>query len=832
MKDWNATPVKGGPAGSAMPANTIRKGKGDAHPTLMPGEGAAAHHPAPPIDLKQRPRIATHELVAELVVEPLPVAALPISSYRGGMRIGPYLLEELLGEGTTATVWRAIDTRFKRPIALKLFRHRAGMDQAVARVMGEAQSASSVISDHVVRVRDAGQLPDDGPWFIAMELCAAFPDGAHHLEVGQTLETEVPRSLDELVRWGVEIARGVHDAHRVGVFHRDLKPANVIIRPGTRTAQILDFGLATLTRPFEPGTIGAPTRTISITIDPTSRSPRCVAGTPSFMAPEQARGLPWNPHPERDRDLLTRVDVYGIGATLWSLLTGRPPFEPHPRAAHPGLDVVDQVKAGPPVRLSALRTRFPLSRQLQRVLERAMAWNAEDRYPTALALAEDLEAIRGHRPTSADGGDLPLRLGLAVRRRPARVLAMGWLVFLLGGAAWTAWLRGEITDATTRLDEARAAEDQAWTDARTAEAARAEAEQTAQAATTHATKKDQEAAKAAATAQEARGVASKARQAASAAATAQADAEAVAEAARLQAAQASNAAAAAQNRSEAARLEAEAARARAEAADASAARRRRRGGWPIWRARPPRPAPRPGRRRSTPASGWSARWLRRRRCRPPAAPRSGWRLALPDGMLAREAGGWQDDFMSQPETIIRMTEAEYLEYDATHEGKHEFVNGELVAMSGVSEQHSTIQTNLLAELRIGLRGTPCRVHGSDLRVQLDETGLWCYPDISVVCGTRDFAPTRPVSLRNPRMLVEVLSDSTENYDRGAKAAHYRHRASVDTILLVDSRRRMVERQTRNPDGTWTLSEHLEGHVDVLGVSLALDEIYEGWSPPT
>ena len=185
-----------------------------------------------------------------------------------------------------------------------------------------------------------------------------------------------------------------------------------------------------------------------------------------------------------------------------------------------------------------------------------------------------------------------------------------------------------------------------------------------------------------------------------------------------------------------------------------------------------------------------------------------------------------------PEAAIRMSEAEYLKYEATHEGKHEFVNGELVAMSGATVQHATIQMNLARMLGTSLRGSPCRAFGPDLRVLLDETGLWCYPDLIIVCGPLDLAPTRPETLKNPRVLIEVLSESTETYDRGTKLAHYRHRASVDAILLVDSRRRLIERQTRNPDGTWTLSEHQEGQVSVVGIHLPLDEIYEGWSPPT
>ena len=183
--------------------------------------------------------------------------------------------------------------------------------------------------------------------------------------------------------------------------------------------------------------------------------------------------------------------------------------------------------------------------------------------------------------------------------------------------------------------------------------------------------------------------------------------------------------------------------------------------------------------------------------------------------------------MSRPITVARMSEPEYLAHDRDHEGKHEFVNGEVLAMAGVTEAHSLIQVNLTVALGTRLRGGPCRVHASDLRVRLDETGLYCYPDLTVVCGAAAFAPTRPETLLNPRLIVEILSESTEEYDRGAKVAHYRHRASVDTILLVDSRRRLVELQARNADGTWTLSERSVGAVYLLDFDLPLDELYEG-----
>jgi Uma2 family endonuclease len=183
--------------------------------------------------------------------------------------------------------------------------------------------------------------------------------------------------------------------------------------------------------------------------------------------------------------------------------------------------------------------------------------------------------------------------------------------------------------------------------------------------------------------------------------------------------------------------------------------------------------------------------------------------------------------------IGRMSEAEYLEYDETHEGKHEFVNGEVVAMSGASEAHLVIVGNLHVALRTRLRGGPCFPFISDLRVRLAETGMYCYPDLTVVCGERKFAPTRPESLTNPRVVIEVLSESTAGYDRGAKFAHYRLRPSIELVVFADSQRRLVETHAREPGDAWTLRTHPAGEVPFtcLGISVPVEEIYEGVEVP-
>lgn len=177
-----------------------------------------------------------------------------------------------------------------------------------------------------------------------------------------------------------------------------------------------------------------------------------------------------------------------------------------------------------------------------------------------------------------------------------------------------------------------------------------------------------------------------------------------------------------------------------------------------------------------------------------------------------------------------MTEDEYLAYDASHEGRHEFINGELVSMAGGSESHALATANVIALLHGALRGSPCRTYSNDLRVHLSETGLYAYPDITVVCGRAELTATNPPSLLNPRVIVEVLSDSTEAHDRGAKAAHYRQRASVEAIVFVATEARRIEVLTRGVDGTWVLQEATTGEVPVspLGIALPVREVYAGF----
>jgi Uma2 family endonuclease len=172
---------------------------------------------------------------------------------------------------------------------------------------------------------------------------------------------------------------------------------------------------------------------------------------------------------------------------------------------------------------------------------------------------------------------------------------------------------------------------------------------------------------------------------------------------------------------------------------------------------------------------------------------------------------------------------EYLELEEQAEYKSEYFNGEIFAMAGGSPEHSAIALNIGRELGNQLEARPCLVFNSDLRVRVAETGLYTYPDVTVVCGEPEFDDRRR-ALLNPTLIVEVLSDSTEKYDRGDKSAHYRRLPSLREYVLVASDRARIECFTRQEDGArWLLTEcsNPGGTVPLesIGCELALSRVY-------
>jgi len=334
-----------------------------------------------------------------------------------GQTLDRYRLFKQLGSGASASVWQAWDTHLRTWTALKVLRPAlvASRDDALDVVLHEARAASQIISDHVVRVREAGRL-DDGTCFVDMQLCAEYrPDhaGEEELVVGHALSREVG-GLDasEAARLIADAARGVDAAHRVGVLHRDLKPANLLLQPVSRRVLVTDFGLAVAQFAPPAGPLTPATETITVECDGPAGA---VVGTPAWMAPEQARG-----------EVPGRAsDVYGLGATLYTLVSGRPPYRPHELKGVGGaMDVLLQVRGGPPPKLEG-------PPRLVRIVERAMARNPSDRYPTAGALAADLDRFVTHHATSNDGARPFLRLVLAARRNRETAVALGVLAVAL-----------------------------------------------------------------------------------------------------------------------------------------------------------------------------------------------------------------------------------------------------------------------------------------------------------------------------------------------------------------------------------------------------------------
>ena len=139
-----------------------------------------------------------------------------------------------------------------------------------------------------------------------------------------------------------------------------------------------------------------------------------------------------------------------------------------------------------------------------------------------------------------------------------------------------------------------------------------------------------------------------------------------------------------------------------------------------------------------------------------------------------------------------LTPEEYLARERRAETKSEYLRGEVFAMAGASRAHNLIASNAAGELRQQLRDRPCEVYPSDMRVKVSPSGLYTYPDVTVVCGEPQFEDAEVDTLLNPKVLVEVLSPSTADYDRGGKFTHYRRLPSLQEYVLISQDRPLVE----------------------------------------
>ncbi len=180
---------------------------------------------------------------------------------------------------------------------------------------------------------------------------------------------------------------------------------------------------------------------------------------------------------------------------------------------------------------------------------------------------------------------------------------------------------------------------------------------------------------------------------------------------------------------------------------------------------------------------------------------------------------------------LLMSPQEYLAKERLADFRSEFYRGEMFAMAGASWEHTLIKSNVAYKAGSQLRNGLCHVLTSDLRVKITAMGIYTYPDIVIVCDEPRFEDKVMDTLLNPRTVVEVLSDSTEKYDRGAKFGHYRQLPSVREYVLIAQDRPLVERNVRQADGTWVLKVFSDlGETFAFGsipVQIALADIYRG-----
>jgi serine/threonine-protein kinase len=316
-------------------------------------------------------------------------------------RLGPYEVLEVVGQGGMGVVLKAFDQALHRPVAIKvLAAEYAANGAARKRFAREAQAVAAVIHDHVVPVHavDAQATP---PYLVM-----AFIPGQ---SLQQRIDRSGPSELKEVLRIGMQTASGLAAAHAQGLVHRDIKPANIMLENGIERVRITDFGLA---------------RAVG---DASITQSGAVAGTPQYMAPEQADG----------ENVDQRADLFALGSTLYAMCTGRAPFR-----GSSGLAVIRQVCDVEPTPIRTLNPDVPV--WLEGIVRKLHAKNPAQRFQSAAEVAELLERCLAHvhqpdrhplpRLAKELGRQVP-RPGTAPRQRhPWWAAAMTLLVISLCGA--------------------------------------------------------------------------------------------------------------------------------------------------------------------------------------------------------------------------------------------------------------------------------------------------------------------------------------------------------------------------------------------------------------
>ncbi|MEP7125484.1 MAG: Uma2 family endonuclease [Byssovorax sp.] len=176
-----------------------------------------------------------------------------------------------------------------------------------------------------------------------------------------------------------------------------------------------------------------------------------------------------------------------------------------------------------------------------------------------------------------------------------------------------------------------------------------------------------------------------------------------------------------------------------------------------------------------------------------------------------------------------LSEQDYLDFERASPIRHEYEGGDAFLMSAGTFEHSAVAANLLSELGNALRGRGCRALMSDMRIKIPATGRYVYPDGSIVGARPQFVDEQRDTLLNPRLIIEVLSNSTEAYDRGDKFAQYRSVASIGEYVLASQKEPKIEVFTRQPDESWMLRVHGPGErvaLSSLECTIEVDRVYQ------